>query len=103
VIHKPRLLANYIAGELADDIEAQHMSQVRGVPIHPRTQGKIQRGHKTLTNRILLENHFLPDDLECQIEAFVERYVHQRYHESLNNVSPANACFGRAEAIIRQH
>ena len=28
--------------------------------------------HQTLKNRILLENYFLPGDLERQIERFVE-------------------------------
>jgi putative transposase len=41
-------------------------------------------------------------DLEQQIEAFVEHYNHQRYHESLNNVTPADAYFGRAQSIIQQ-
>jgi hypothetical protein len=41
-------------------------------------------------------------DLEAQIEAFIEHYNHQRYHESLNNVTPADAYFGRAETIIKQ-
>jgi putative transposase len=106
VIHKPRLLSDngpsYIAGELADYIEAQQMSHVRGAPCHPQTQGKIERWHQTLKNRILLENYFLPGDLERQIEAFVEHYNHRRYHESLNNVTPADAYFGRAETIIKQ-
>jgi putative transposase len=106
VLHKPRLLSDngpsYIAGELADYIEAQQMSHVRGAPLHPQTQGKIERWHQTLKNRILLENYFLPGDLERQIEAFVEHYNHQRYHESLNNVTPADAYFGRAETIIKQ-
>ncbi|MGL4440227.1 MAG: IS3 family transposase [Bosea sp. (in: a-proteobacteria)] len=106
VRHKPRLLSDngpsYIASDLADYIEAQHMSHVRGAPFHPQTQGKIERWHQTLKNRILLENYFLPGDLECQIEAFVDYYNHQRYHESLNNVTPADAYFGRSEAIIQQ-
>ena len=37
-----------------------------------------------------------------QIEAFVEHYNHQRYHESLDNVTPADAYFGRAKAIIKR-
>ena len=41
-------------------------------------------------------------DLETQVEAFVEHYNHQRYHESLNNVTPADAYFGRAATIIKQ-
>ena len=43
-----------------------------------------------------------PLTLEAQIEAFVEYYNHQRYHESLGNVTPADAYFGRAPAIIKQ-
>jgi len=106
VRHKPRLLSDngpsYIAAELAEWIEAQNMSHVRGAPLHPQTQGKIERWHQTLKNRILLENYFLPGDLERQIEAFVEHYNHRRYHESLDNVTPADAYFGRADAIIKQ-
>ncbi|GBQ90893.1 hypothetical protein AA0535_2147 [Asaia krungthepensis NRIC 0535] len=56
-----------------------------------QTQGKIERWHQTLKNRILLENYFLPGDLERQIEASIQHYNHQRYHESLNNVKPADA------------
>jgi putative transposase len=106
VHHRPRLLSDngpcYIASELAEYIQAQRMSHVRGAPFHPQTQGKIERWHQTMKNRILLENYFLPGDLEIQVEAFVEHYNNQRYHESLNNVTPADAYFGRASAIIQQ-
>jgi putative transposase len=70
VHHKPRLLSDngpcYIAGELAEYIDANGMSHVRGAPLHPQTQGKIERWHQTLKNRILLENYFLPGDLEAR-------------------------------------
>jgi hypothetical protein len=119
VHHRPRLLSDngpcYIAGELAEYIKAQRMIHVRGAPFHPQTQGKIpsrglqanrcqaaERWHQTMKNRILLENYFLPGDLEAQIEAFVEHYNHRRYHESLKNVTPADAYFGRASDIIKQ-
>jgi transposase InsO family protein len=48
------------------------MGLVRGAPYHPRTQGKIERWHQTLKNRILLENYFLPGDLEKHIRTFVD-------------------------------
>lgn len=106
VVHKPRLLsdngASYISGELADYIKDQGMSHVRGAPYHPQTQGKIERWHQTLKNRILLEHYFLPGDLERQIENFVEHYNHKRYHESLKNVTPADAYFGRAQSILNK-
>ena len=57
---------------------------------------------KRVWNRILLENYFLPGDLEAQIEAFVAHYNHQRYHESLDNLTPADVYFGRGETILRE-
>jgi putative transposase len=73
---------------------------VRGAPCHPQTQGKIERWHQTLKNRILLENYYLPGDLEAQIARFVERYNHSRYHESLQNLTPADVYFGRGRTIL---
>ena len=55
-----------------------------------------------MKNRILLENYFLPGDVEAQVAAFVEHYNHQRYQESLSNVTPADAYFGRASGILKQ-
>ncbi len=106
VRHKPRLLSDngscYISGDLAEWLEGQKMDHVRGAPFHPQTQGKIKRWHQTMKNRVLLENYYLPGDLECQIEAFVDYYNNQRYHESLNNVTPADVYFGRDKAILRE-
>lgn len=78
------------------------MSHVRGAPNHPQTQGKIERRHQTLKNRILLENYYLPGDLEAAIGAFVGRYNNRRYHESLGNLTPADAYFRRAQAVIER-
>jgi transposase InsO family protein len=106
VAHKPRLLSDngssYISGDLAEWLEDQNMGHVRGAPYHPQTQGKIERWHQTLKNRILLENYYLPGDLENQIDDFVDHYNNRRYHESLANVTPADAYFGRDTAIIER-
>ena len=106
VIHKPRLLSDngssYISGGLADWLKDQGMKHVRGAPYHPQTQGKIERWHQTLKNRVLLENYYLPGDFECQIGAFVGHYNNHRYHESLGNVTPADTYFGRDTAIIER-
>ena len=106
VVHKPQLLSDngssYISEGLADYIKDQGMSHVRGAPYHPQTQGKIERWHQTLKNRTLLENDFLPGDLEQQIGRFVDHYNHERYHESLNNVTPADVYCGQAQTIINR-
>ena len=104
VIHRPRLLSDngssYIAADLAKWLDGQNMEHVRGAPYHPMTQGKIERWHQTLKNRILLENYYLPGDLEAQIEAFVVDYNHLRYHESIGNLTPADVYFGRGQTIL---
>ncbi len=106
VVHRPRLLsdngASYVAGDLAKWLEDKGMEHVRGAPYHPQTQGKIERWHQTLKSRILLDNYYLPGDLERQIDAFVAHYNHVRYHESLDNLTPADVYFGRAETILTE-
>src|SRR6476660_7813180 len=56
---RPRLLSDngssYIAGDLAKWLDARNIKHLRGAPYHPMTQGKIERWHQTLKNRILLE------------------------------------------------
>jgi len=106
VRHRPRLLSDngssYISGDLADWLDAKNMTHVRGAPYHPQTQGKIERWHQTLKNRILLENYYLPGDLEAQIGHFIEHYNHHRYHESLENLTPADVYFGRGREILEE-
>jgi putative transposase len=72
------------------------------IAVRPQPKGKIERWHQTMKNRVLLDNYDLPGDLEHQLGAFVEYYNNQRYHESLNNVTPADVYFGRDKAILRE-
>lgn len=104
VMQRPRLLtdngSSYIAGDLAEWLKRRGMTHIRGAPRHPQTQGKIERWHQTLKNRILLEHYYLPSELEAQVGAFVEHCNQARAHESLNNLTPADVYFGRGEAIL---
>ena len=106
VVHKPRLLSDngpsYLSAELAQWLDEQGMDHVRGAPNHPQTQGKIERWHQTMKNRILLEHYYLPGPLQAAITAFVDYYNHRRYHESLGNLTPADVYFGRNQAIIEE-
>jgi len=104
VQHRPRLLSDngpcYISGELADYLEEKGMSHTRGRPYHPQTQGKIERWHRSMKNQILLNHYYLPSELEEQLHHFVSYYNHNRYHESIDNLTPADVYYGRGEAIL---
>jgi putative transposase len=104
VDRRPRLLSDngpsYLATELADWLAQHGISHTRGKPYHPMTQGKIERWHLSLKSRILLENYYLPGDLESAVAAFVEHYNHHRYHESLDNLTPADVYFRRGARIL---
>lgn len=75
VVHRPRLLSDndsfYVSEDLAKWLADKRMGNVRGAPYHPQTQGKIERWHQTLKNRILLDNHYLPGELERQVADFI--------------------------------
>jgi putative transposase len=88
------------ATPLAKWLDDRKMQHVRGAPYHPMTQGKIERWHQTLKNRILLENYYLPGELEAKIGDFVAYYNHLRYHESIANLTPADVYFGRGQTIL---
>jgi len=102
----PRLLSDngscYISDELAEYIEDNQMSHVRGRPNHPQTQGKIERYHRSMKNVVKLENYYSPDELKHRLGEFVEYYNNHRYHESLNNTTPSDVYFGRDQKIIEK-
>ena len=106
VLHRPRLLSDngpsYVASELGQWLEDKGISHIRGRPYHPMTQGKIERYHRSMKNRILLENYYLPGQLEQSIGEFVEYYNNCRYHESLDNLTPADVYFGRGPDILKR-
>ena len=104
VEHRPRLLSDngscYVSESLRSFLERRHIEHTRSAPYHPMTQGKIERYHRSMKNIVNLQNYFLPGDLETEIAQFVQFYNHERYHESLNNLTPADVYFGRAKEVL---
>ena len=39
--------------------------------MNPKTQGKIERWHRSMKNVVKLENYYLPGDLTNRLEEFV--------------------------------
>ena len=106
VQHKPRLLSDngpcYISGELKAWLKNQDITHTRGAPYHPMTQGKIERYHRSMKNVIKLEHYYFPWELENAIAEWVQHYNHDRYHESLDNVTPVDVYEGRRNDILDQ-
>ena len=78
------------------------MTHTRGRPYHPQTQGKIERWHRSMKNQILLNNYYLPGELQEHLQRFITYYNHERYHESLDNLTPADVYYGRGQEILDQ-
>jgi len=55
-----------------------------------------------MKNQILLDNYYLPGELREQLQRFITYYNHERYHESLDNLTPANVFFGCGQSILDQ-
>jgi len=55
-----------------------------------------------MKNKILLNNYYFSCELEEQLQRFVHYYNHERYHESLNNLTPADVFYGRDIEILNQ-
>jgi hypothetical protein len=53
-----------------------------------------------MKNIIKLEHYYSPEELEANIAEFVDYYNNKRYHESLNNVTPADVYFGRDQEVL---
>jgi putative transposase len=111
VEHRPHLLSDngscYVSKELQLFLERKHMDHTHSAPYHPMTQGTlnrtvqaIERYHRSMKNFVNLQNYFLPGNLETEIGSFVDYYNHQRYHESLENLTPADVYFGRAKEVL---
>jgi len=104
VEHRPRLLSDngaaFIAEPLATYLHQHKIAHVRGAPYHPQTQGKIERYHRSMKSVVKLEQFYFPWDLEQTIASFVDYYNQHRYHEALDNLTPAVVFSGRSKLVL---
>ena len=104
VKHRPRLLSDngpaYVSSELREYLGDRGMAHTRGAPYPPQTQGKIERYHRSMKNVVKLQHYYFPGELEAAIGDFVAYYNNERYHEALDNVTPADVYFGRQHEVL---
>jgi len=96
VRHRPRLLSDngpaYLSKDLKQFLKRQHIE-------HTMTQGKIERYHRSLKNVVMLQHYYSPSRLREAIADFVNYYNNQRYHESLDNMTPADFFYGKEKEV----
>jgi putative transposase len=103
---RPRLLSDngacYISKDLQSFLERRHIEHTHRAPYHPMTQGKIERYQRSMKNIVNLQPYFLPGGLESEIANVVDFYNHQRDHESLDNLTPADVYSGRVQEVLNR-
>ena len=105
VVQRPRLLSDngpaYISRELKSYLEKQDIRHIRTRIYHPMTQGKIERYHRSMKNLILLDLYYSPTELTERIREWVDYYNNHRYHEAIDNVTPADKYNGKDFDVLK--
>jgi len=78
---------------------APPFAENRPIQVTPRAQPEADADRHSQPG-VRLDNCFSPSDLEDAIADFVEYCKHARYHEALDNLMPADVCFGLAKEVM---
>ncbi len=81
------------------DLQIRH---IYCAPHHPQTNDKLERVHETLKARLNLLVYTSPEVLRAAMADFIGFDNHERYHEGIGNVTPADVYYRRHEAILRR-
>ena len=100
----PRFLSDngsgFTANVLSEYLRMHGIKHIFGKPYHPQTQGKIERFHRSIKEKVCLLVYCSPGELEKALEETIRDYA-TAPHKSLANVSPKDVYEGRKEEILR--
>jgi len=55
-----------------------------------------------MKNVVQLRHYYFPEELKAALKDFVAYYNNERYHESLDNVTPADVYYGRQYEVLTE-
>jgi transposase InsO family protein len=85
---------------LENELRRLSVTQINSTPNHPTTCGKVERFHQTLKRFLTKQPQAATlEQLQAQLDAFIEEYNHRRPHRSLTHrATPATAYTARPKA-----
>lgn len=86
---------------LAEYLYAHGIKHIFGKPYHPQTQGKIERFHRSIKEKVCLLVYCSPEELKQGIDEAIMRYA-RTPHTALKNVSPLDVYMGQREEILQR-
>jgi putative transposase len=102
---KPQLLSDngpgFTAHLMADYLSAHGIKHIFGKPYHPQTQGKIERFHRSIKEKICLMVYCSPEELAHALDNAITAYA-ATPHKALSNVSPRDVYAGKKEEILKR-
>ena len=102
---RPKLLSDNGSGftsrVMADYLNMHGIKHIFGKPYHPQTQGKIERFHRSIKEKVCLLVYCSPEELKKAIDEATTTYA-RTPHSSLANVSPRDVYAGRKEEILQK-
>jgi transposase InsO family protein len=103
--HRPKLLSDNGSGFtskiLAGYLDAHGIKHIFGKPYHPQTQGKIERFHRSIKEKVCLLVYCSPEKLKNAVDEAITSYA-RTPHTALKNVSPLDVYRGRREGILKR-
>ena len=101
---KPRIISDngpqFIARDLKEFIRISGMTHVRTSPYFPRSNGKIERWHKSLKGECIRPGTPLSlEDARRLVEGYVEHYNNVRLNSAIGYITPKDMLAGRQQEI----
>jgi putative transposase len=91
---------DFLSRVLEEFLRVRGMKHIVASPFHPQTNGKLERYHRTAKAKVNLFIYHGPEALREPMASFMDYYNHHRYHEALDNVTPADVYYGRRKEIL---